>query len=491
MGYDDFDGFDGELDDNRDLIERYNQLWQEGKFAYFDLEEFEILIEYFLSVNNKEKLSHLLKNIDKIYPGHPTVYLIKALVYSFNGKKKKARKMLKLADKAFEHLADIDKGVYFQRRGDVKLLLNEYIPSMLDFMAAYKHGFSDLQYIAEQLADLYSTLFDLNPGINEEVSVSNTPLTINELVAKFQPRNYYYFIDENPEQAKEIIKLFAKENPLNQNVWYFVAYTLEKTEEYDEALEALDYALALKPAFIKAILLQAQILRTLGLYERAIDVLKDVHLTENSKGEVYYELAENYLQMADYNMAVEYFHAAIANNTKIHLAYFALGVVHTYHYRDFALAVQYVKKAMSIDAQDLNFPLLLADIMTMKGDYETAEKYYRQVLELQEPFFIPDTILNYAELFAKQNLYDKAINILDTHTGKDMFNEIILGRRFNSLWKSGRHQEALDLLNALFITGKEKILKQIISYDPALKHNMEFIRFIESYSGKDHNNDSK
>jgi tetratricopeptide (TPR) repeat protein len=260
-------------------------------------------------------------------------------------------------------------------------------------------------------------------------------------------------------------------------LWYFLGIAQKENYAYDEAIESFEYALAIDPDSPTAKFHQAVCYKETGLYEQAIHVLIDIEFAHEDSGLIYYELGEHLKELDLYDEAIKYYKLAIDKEHKLGKAYFALAKIVIRYYRDYPLALQYINQALQEDSSDPLYQFLKADILVLTGDYDEAEDYYLQSLKAN-----PDNSLvwlNYSELFASQNQYDKAIEILDRQLDKNYFDTLLLTRRFNYLWKSGRKEEAFANLSLILITEKEAIA-HIFEYDESLFTNIELMQFIET-----------
>jgi tetratricopeptide (TPR) repeat protein len=475
MNFDDFDeidDFDEEVNNLHELIATYQQQIEAGEFAFFDLDDMELIIDHFIINDQQDKADFAIQNAEAIYPKHPAVFLKKAFFASYSEKFYEAKKWI---EKATYHLKDsnYDESIFLQKRAEIYVDLEEYYQALTDLEEALQKRDDDFAFIQDQLEDLYMILFNFNLKKKHR---SPFPL-LHNLVPILEEDHYLFLIKHYTYESVKIFRHFIREFPLNHQLWYFLGIAQKENYAYDEAIESFEYALAIDPDSPTAKFHQAVCYKETGLYEQAIHVLIDIEFAHEDSGLIYYELGENLKELELYDEAIKYYKLAIDKEHKLGKAYFALAKIVIRYYRDYPLALQYINQALQEDSSDPLYQFLKADILVLTGDYDEAEDYYLQSLKAN-----PDNSLvwlNYSELFASQNQYDKAIEILDRQLDKNYFDTLLLTRRFNYLWKSGRKEEAFANLSLILITEKEAIA-HIFEYDESLFTNIELMQFIET-----------
>ena len=475
MDFDDFDeidDFDEEVNNLNELIDTYNKQLESGEYAFYDLDDLELIIDHFIMSDELDKAEFAIQNADIIYPNNPAVLLKKAFYASYTEKYEDAKKWI---DKASSYLkiSGYDESIFLQKRAELYVELEEYFQAIMDLEESLQMKNEDPNFIKDQLEDLYMILFNFH--LTEE---HQSPFPMLHNLEKLLDENHYLFLIKH--YSKESVKIFEhliEAFPLHHQLWYFLGIAQKENQSYDEAIESFEYALAIDPDSPTAKFHQSLCFKETGLYEKAIHVLIDIEFAHEDSGLIYFELGENLKELELYEEASKYYKLAIEKEHKIGMAYFALAKIIIKYYQDYPIALQYIDQALETDSSDSLYQFLKADILVLLGNYEEAEQYYLQSLKSNSDNAL--VWLNYSELFASQNQYDKAVEILDQKLDKNFFDTLLLTRRFNYLWKSGRNEEALANLSLVLITDKEAI-SHIFEYDETLFTNPELLQFIET-----------
>ncbi len=475
MNFEDFENLedfhDEEMEALNRLIEAYEELYKAGEYSFYDIEEFQSLIEHFALEEEHDKMEYALKNADEIYPDHPLFYLVRSFIASYHDNMEEAEEWVKKANEAIED-SDYDKGTFFQKRAEIYAEFEEFFQSLLDFEEALKHNNPEKEFIIDQMEDLYLVLFNLT---FEEDGGHPRPIFVEEIINYIQDNHYLFALTHYPEQALKFLRYLTREKPLISKLWFYYGMALRANQDLLEAIEAFDFSLALTPDLTYASYYKSQTLKDLGKNEEAIKILVNIDFLEDESGLIYFEIAENFVELVRYEEAAKYYKLSIAKDNRVSDSYYALAKIYAYFVEDSTTALSYIEKAIGIDKTSPIYQLLLADILALEGNFSEAEKSYKESLKINPDF--SEAWLNYSDIYAKQNQFDKAIEILDSQLEKEFIDGSLFARRFNYLWKSGRKQEAFDNLTALLHSAEESI-PEIFEYDKQLASDPELLKFV-------------
>lgn len=289
-----------------ELIRRYEC---SNKNVYFDTEEFEMIIEYYL---DKEDESKALKALDLGLRLHP---------YSEELKLKKVQFLTnwKSFDKALEMLNnEIDpndiEALFW--RANILVQQNNVEQALEIYNQLIEHEKDD-----EHFDDL---CLDIAYTLNKDEHISYA-LEFLEKGFKFNPQNlelllHYANINILLEKYDCAIRLLNKaldNDPYHQYAWKLLSITYYSQKNYIEALDAIEYATLIKKKDIEAWSLKGEISFYLNNYDNAISCFKNVlNLSQNKErhAATYEWLGDCYESKEEYENALYFYQESIRLN---------------------------------------------------------------------------------------------------------------------------------------------------------------------------------
>ncbi len=224
--------------ETRDLVQRYEELIKNNATFFLEVEEFENIIEYYLSRNSIDKA---LEVTDTALDQHPFVV---------NFMTRKAE--LLLFDQAFEEALDLlEKAQTLEPSNhDIYLLIASVYEDMEDFSAAIES---------------YDTALNLQGGNPDEIYLLkaftyegwdrfNDAIDCLKLALQNNPNNkqalyelaYCYDQQNEPEKSIDFYQQFIDEDPFAYQAWYNLGLLYTKINMLEKATEAFDYAVVIK-----------------------------------------------------------------------------------------------------------------------------------------------------------------------------------------------------------------------------------------------------
>ncbi len=286
-------------------VSRFEKMVEEQNNYYFDCEEFQDIIEYYISQIEFEKADivlsyavsqhptsievkilkaqvlvglmnyklalNLLKELELISTNNCEIQLMKGAVYS----------KMKISDKAIECYNNSLEGYEF--KDDIYYLIAIEHQHNIDYKKAIKYYKLALKENPENEAALYeiNMCFDC----------------INDLLAA---ENFY-------------IK-FLDELPYSETAWFNLAGLYCKREKWDLAVDAYDFAIAINPVFGSAYFNKANALANNKKYDEAIAVYKETYEHESPSFVTFCYIGECYERSGNYEKALSYYERAIKDN---------------------------------------------------------------------------------------------------------------------------------------------------------------------------------
>ncbi|MBI3882003.1 MAG: tetratricopeptide repeat protein [Verrucomicrobia bacterium] len=247
---------------------------------------------------------------------------------------------------------------------------------------------------------------------------SNMP-TVHEKLAEL-----YILAGDNAKAEQELLKL-AADRPSNPRVWYVMGTLLAQQKQYTNAIEYLERALRLDPSLEPAYFELAGVhlaadhaADALKLMQRARTLLGDTFGVEFYSG-LAHSRAKNYPAAVKAMTAAELIARTTETNRLTHTFYFQLGSVHE-----------------------------------RNQDLVTAEKYFRQCLDLEPDYAEALNYLGYMWAEHHTNL-DEAHKLIARAVKQEPDNAAFLDSLGWVLFVKGRAKDALPLIEKAVKLNKE------------------------------------
>lgn len=315
------DGFN--YDDEKEeglfsLIERFEHSQKNNIGAYFDQDAYETIIDYYLDFNRIEDAKRVIDMALEHYPTSTYVLLKKAQIL-FDMKKPAAA--LQILEKA-EIYDSSDLGIY--------LLKAEILASQGKFkegislleekaISASVQDFLDIQLM---MADIYED----HEQYNEVFSCLVRCLEIApEDVEALDRINYTVEITDRYEESITIHKQLSDDYPYNEIIWYNLASAYRGKSRIDEAIEALEFVIAINENIDYAYQDLAELYLLNGKQDKALEVLKDFESLFTPDEDIYFLRGQCYEAKDDMKMARYNYKKACHVNPSYAEAFYKLG----------------------------------------------------------------------------------------------------------------------------------------------------------------------
>ena len=258
------DFFEHEDDDSlSDLLERFDTMLSEDAHYFFDVEEYEDLIDHYLSINDLKKCSSAISHALEQYPGHSNLMIRQAQLLVSTNKAEKALRVLARVEDIDPSNSDI-----YITKGAIYSQLKRYDDAIKEYNKALSQG--------EILSSIYSNIMD--------------------------------------------------RHPYSRFAWFNLGVAYNNIELFEKAIEAFDFAIAIEPTFSSAYFNKANSLAGMQMYHHAIAAYRETFEHEEPEALTYYYIGECYEKTGELDKAIENFRKTIEMDENIADAWVGLGV---------------------------------------------------------------------------------------------------------------------------------------------------------------------
>lgn len=279
----------------------------------------------------------------------------------------------------------------------------------------------------------------------------------------------YCMNNANYEDAIDAYNMILDADPYSLQEWINIGNCHALLREFDQAIEASDFALAIKENDEKAISLKGYCLYDKGEYEAATELFLTFSKITADKVTAYEILAECYIKRTMLPDAIAYLHDAYDLNKESANICYQLGHCY-YDLGDDNNGIKYLHKALDIEPQDSETLALLGEIYFNNKRWADAVSCLRDALEYDKKNKHTATLLGDARMELKAyadavESYEQAL-LLDEHDVKLKLKLILahyhaenLGKAVELLEELDKSTTLLDTLTDLTPSNKEEMVR--------------------------------
>lgn len=475
MGFDD----DSFLDDYeiQELIERFENQLENDRLSYFDVDELNIMIDYYIQHDDIEKINILADMAMKYHSESPIIYNIMAKKYLSVQDAHNAIKYLKEEDNNTE---DPD---YHVNLGYCYGLLNKHKESIIAYKKAIK-----LLGENESVADIYGSIgteYMILRDYEKALHYLKKGLTDNMDYAEqyMQIINCYFYLDRGFESV-DFMKGEIDKNPHSIPAWMSLGNIYLRLHLLEKAIEQYEFALAIDQHYEKAYVNIATINNELDKYQDTIDIVEEAFRNNVKKPILYCLYGEALAKTGMKLEAINNFKKALELDENIAEAYAGLGFIFCED-ENHKSAVKFLKKAHELAPFNTDYLFVLVEENNKLGKYKTSIKYLKEIEELY-PYDV-NLYIAFMEVYILQDDIDKAVKYIEKGLER-------LGRQAPLLYRMAfinfiNEEEQLGLMNleeALELDTDG--VQEFIDFDPAyILNNDNIVNLINEYRNKNNN----
>jgi len=415
------------------LIDKFELMLKSRDAYFFDVEELEAIIDYYLDKTNYKKATMAVRHGLSIFPNATALLLRKAQICSATNQSKKALEILQYLEAA-------------EPANTEMLLLKAVVHRKLDDYAGTKSCllralevspenrdqiFMDLAY-EQQIASDYK-------GAIESIKES---LNINPFYeAGLFEISYCYEMADEIENGIDFFEEYLEQHPYNYVGWYNLALCYDKVGLFEKSIDAIDFSIAIKEDFISGYILKGNVLTEMDMDVPAISAYEDSLKFDSENPMIYTAIGECQERLERWSHAELNYKKALAIDPEFIEALMGLGAINE-HKGDLVNAITFYEEAVKKDDFHLDNRHILVEAYLKAQQFEKAKEHLEEMIKIFPDD--ADSWLSLAEITSFENnifsleLIDRAIEKMPHETD-------LKWNKIKHLVRCGREQQAIDL----------------------------------------------
>ncbi|OQB65543.1 MAG: tetratricopeptide repeat protein [Bacteroidetes bacterium ADurb.Bin145] len=382
----------------KQAVQKYERMRRNNEKYFFDVIEFESIIDYYIDNNNSVKAFEAATLASQQHPNSVSIQLRKARVLLDKGRAVETLKMLRKLEniEPGNHEVYIVKGTALGMLGDI-----QGARKMFDFA---------LTLDSDETENILFSIVTVLQNLNYYEQMIPYMLKLIEMEPDFKAHlydlAYAYEKIENYNYSIIYYLKYLEEEPFSDSAWYNLGIIYNKLDQSDKALGAYDFALAINSQNTFALFNKGNILSNLERYADAIPVYLEYLENEPDSFEAMTYLGECYEKINDYVMSRKYYQDAIDLAPEYADPWFGLGVIEL-NSGNVADSLIFFRKAVRLDDENPEYWYLLGKAHYIKRELKSAMSCFREALKIDT--YYDEAWADLGRIILKENLAVKAI----------------------------------------------------------------------------------
>jgi len=342
--------------------------------GYFDVEEFESIINHYLFLGSIEKAATALEIGLKQHPASSDLQIKRAKILLLDNQAEQAYQILQSLTEQGDYESTILKIDAL-----LKLNRNDEASAVVENFFATNESELLLELAFLDLALLYMHYEKWNTALKLlEKGRSKNPRNIDILFELTTCYEQLLDFDKAIENQKYILEI----NPFLSEAWFNLGQLYFSQHNYTQALDAFDYSLAINPKDMQACLQKAHVLLNLERFDEAVEHYME--FIENAdtplKGLIYGYIGECYEYLEKNEKAIYWYQKSLELEPESYDSLVGLGIcmLEQEKYRD---GMVFLQKAIEIDPEFSEAYVYLAEAFLGIDDLDSALESYKKSLE--------------------------------------------------------------------------------------------------------------
>ncbi|MBK9328560.1 MAG: tetratricopeptide repeat protein [Sphingobacteriales bacterium] len=347
-----------------ELVAQYEQSIQGAQTPFFDQDDYEVIIEYYEDMGRFDNALEVAEQSLLQHPYSSILLLKKAQIYF----------ELKQLDIALDTLDKAE--IYDSTEIGIGLLRAE----IFTFQSRYKEAVFILQELLEKadkedLPDVYLQMCDVYEDWEKYYEVYNCLIECLRIEPNNEEAlnrlNYCIEITDRYEESIPLHLRLIDLNPYNQFAWYNLACSYRGCDEYEKAIDAFEYVLAINDDADFVYQDIAELHFKKKNFTRSLEVIKEMCETFEADDEIFFLQGKCHEALGNMKMARYCYRKAVHDNPSLSEAYFRIG--ETYKQEGlWEQAYKSFQKANELEKEQYDFCLAMAEAALEIGETEVS-----------------------------------------------------------------------------------------------------------------------
>ena len=421
-----------------DAISRFEMARANNKPLYFDVEDYERILEHYFAFRKYDVLHEALVQAISQHPTSETIQTNHFRYLVETNQLNEAADLMRELDKFCSNEPE-----YNMQKGELYLKLKKVDGAEIYFKKAYELTNEDRASLLLDIADLYieyGLLDTADKYMSKARKIAPDDLEIVSDLAHMYTEQHKW------DDAEFLLNKLIDANPYNADFWGRIALVHEGNADIPKAIEALEYACVIDESDGFSWMNKGHLHFRLEQYNEAIRCYERYASTLTNKGLAFYFIASCYEEIEDYKAAESYYRQAVDLVDNHADSWLGLGIAYfrNGNYKD---SMGCLEKAEELDDQNPDTYNFMGDCYRVLGYEEESYESYEQSIKLnpeQEDIYVTmaSPFIASGNFGMAQKVFEKGLKHFPESTELKTYYAICL-------YKLGRGLDVLDIFETI------------------------------------------
>ncbi len=385
-------------DEDRQLVLDFENTVLRGGTQFFDVDELEVIIDYYLEVGDLEPLRRAVEYAEQLYPDSITVRLRRAHLYIAEEQYDLALRIINQLRREEPSNTDVAYSL-----GVAYSAVKESRKAIECFLEAAEDGWM-LGRIYGNIAEEYYNLHDYDEAIRYYQLALDTDSFDNSTIYNFADT---CIVARRAADAVRYLKSFVGEHPYSCEAWHCLGNSYREMGLFEQAVDAYEYALAIDKKAVYVYYDLASVQEAMGLPGEAVTtLLRGLDYAVN-RANIYRTAAYVYVRSGNSDMALFYFRKAVEESPDDAESLAALALAYAFT-NEMDAAYPLIKKALHLAPDNSEVLCSAAIVYDTAGNSEAASDYYERMVAAGD--CTEQQYQNYVHFLFAHDQYDMVID---------------------------------------------------------------------------------
>jgi tetratricopeptide (TPR) repeat protein len=459
-----------EFSEDRTIIERFNEMLNRKSESFFDVGEYETIVDFYLSTFDTQVASEAIEQGLRQHPQSFELKLRKAQIHLSIGEAAEA-----LAQLSALELIEPNNSELMVLRADVYSFQQHFEKAIAWYLRAMDMVHVEVNSnLVLSLALAYLNQGNDLDGISRLIEVIELDPTNDFALEKL--RSAYQSADLDHEGIWTF-KSICKKWPKIFEARLQLALLQSDAEQFMDSLESFDIAIALNDKDPVALLGKAEVLYHMDRYREAIKTYKKVKNPRDLNTAMLCGIAECHEQLEEHPEALDFYQKCLQVNPDYADAHIGLAIVYD-QMGKITSALGHLRIALEIEPENYEYWQIQGEILGVAGETERSVFAFEQSLKFEQGD--EKVYCGYIDVLCKDLQFENALDIVGRAFEQNGNQEEIYMRGVRVLAEMNNIAEAEQLLTMML---KEFVFSDslLLSYYPDVTQHVSLYETIQNH----------
>ena len=383
-------------DEPNELVKRYEQFLEGRGPGYFDVEELETIVDFYLHKGKTKESSTAFELGFRLHPGNNSLQIKRAKIYLIADEVQKATRLLESVNDAGNYELILLKVEAFLKSGRN----NEALSLSRNL---FENEVDDIDNIALDLAYIFITQLNFEIALNflkkgDAFNNKNIDLLFELAFCYEQMIEFTKAI----ETYNRIINIDAYAS----EAWFNLGQIYFSMQDFQNAIDAYDFVLTINPDDVLTSLQKAHAHFQLSQYDEALEAYNEYDKVAFDPFQSNLFIGECYEKMERFDDAILYYEKSLKLKPDNYDALTGIGIC-LLEKEMYVESLNYIRQALLLQADAPDAWVYLAEGLTGLDDLENALSAYLKSISLEPDQ--PDTLMAIANIYMDRNEHKTAL----------------------------------------------------------------------------------